>query len=110
MIKPMGKSRKIPPTISIGVICHLGKSTQPQWLSPLRQGHAEARTIPGEGLNGTIIAPLPSPGDDLIVGKKACYGTGTVRLPPCNPHPNGVHDSLSPARPAVGWVAFVIIK
>src|SRR4051794_21748517 len=97
MINPMAKSPNRPPTISIGVISHLGKSTQQSGFPPFRRGHAEARTSPGEGLNGTIIAPLATSCDHLILGKKACYGTGTVRLLSCNPHPYRVDDSLSPS-------------
>src|SRR6266576_1424770 len=94
-LRPTAKSPNRPPTISIVVISHRGRVDHTTAAFHLLIGGcAEPRLSPGEGLNGTIIAPLASPGDDLIPVENARYGTGTVRLPACNPHPNQVDHCL----------------
>ena len=54
---------------------------------------------PGEGLNGTIIALLTRPGDELNPAFGAGYKSGTMRLQACNSHQKWVDKALLSAAP-----------
>src|ERR1700751_4943017 len=92
-IKPMAKSPNRPPTISIGVMSHLGRvdptTAAFHFLAGAREPRVQSRGRPYRH----DYSPVGKPRGRFNHSSDARYGTRTVRLPPCNRHQNGVDDS-----------------
>ena len=57
-IRPTAKSPKMPPTISIGVISHLGRANPKQWFPGPGGSRRKSAQSPGKALTAQIIALL----------------------------------------------------
>src|SRR5215470_13679086 len=92
----MAKSPKRPPTISIGVISHLGRVDPTAAFPFLAVGRAEPASR-GRPQRHDYSPVGKFTAMNKIRYRRAGYSAGTLRLTACNSHPNGVDDSLSTA-------------